>query len=220
VHPYDPTAAQLRSRKRKAVLAGGAVLGLGATMTLAAWTDDVWVSGSFSAGKFNVQGAIDPAGTAWADYNTSATAGTLGFTVNPTVMTPNESVFAPLKLRVDPASNSYNAAITVPSAPTGPATANTANSAFFTALRVTLFNVAPPNCNAAGTATAAAITGFDNVALTTTTTTTILTLDKASTTGQGVCFKVTLPAGAAAAVQGGTTGSLTWKFNATSVQPA
>ena len=36
-----PSVKLDRNRKRKALLAGGVVLGLGATMTLAAWTDDV-----------------------------------------------------------------------------------------------------------------------------------------------------------------------------------
>ncbi|MDX2356182.1 SipW-dependent-type signal peptide-containing protein [Dietzia sp. PP-33] len=208
-------AAESRLRKRKAVLAGGVVLGLGATMTLAAWTDDVWVSGSFSAGKFNVQGSVD-AGATWNEYNTSGSAGTLPFTVPVTAMSPGDSVFAPLHLRVDPSANSYNAAITVPTAPTGPAVVNTANTAFFGALRVTLYNVAPGSCTSGGTASATALSGFNNVALGTTTTSTLITLDKSSTP-QVVCFKVTLPSGSPTTVQGGTTGALTWNFNATSV---
>lgn len=203
-----------RSRKRKAILAGGIVLGLGASMTLAAWTDDVWVSSSFSAGSFNVQGAVDPAGTSWREYNTSGGAGPLVFTVPVSAMSPGDSVFAPLNLRVDPAKNSYDAAITLPTAPSAPATGD-ANIAFFGALKVTLFNVAPGSCSSTGTSLAAPLSGFNSVALGTTTTSPLLTLDKNSTP-QGICFKVSLPAGAPSTVQGGTTGALTWNFDATS----
>lgn len=212
-HPSNDAKVS-RLRKRKALLAGGAVLGLGATMTLAAWTDDVWVSGSFTAGKFNVQGSVD-SGVTWTEYNTSGTAGTLPFTVPVTAMSPGDSVFAPLHLRVDPSANSYNAAVTVPTAPTGPAVGEPANSAFFSALRVTLYSVAAGNCSSSGTTSATPLTGFNNVAPGTTTTSTVLTLDKNSTP-QVVCFKVTLPQGSPATVQGGSTGALTWNLNATS----
>lgn len=208
------TPAESRSRKRKAILAGGIVLGLGASMTLAAWTDDVWVSSSFSAGRFNVQGAVDLAGTAWGEYNTSGGAGPLIFTVPVTAMSPGDSVFAPLNLRVDPTKNSYDAAITLPTAPSAPATGD-ANKAFFGALKVTLYNVTPSNCSSTGTSLATPLSGFNGVALGTTTTSPLLTLNKNSTP-QGICFKISLPAGAPMTVQGGTTGALSWNFNATS----
>ncbi|MGN0100641.1 MAG: SipW-dependent-type signal peptide-containing protein [Dietzia sp.] len=213
-----------RNRKRKALLAGGLVLGLGATATLAAWTDDVWVNGTFTAGKFNVQGAVTATSGNWAtasnwqELNTSGTAGTLAFTVNPAAMTPGDAVYAPLNLRVDPSKNSYNAAITLPTAPTGPASATPAeNQAFFNALRVTLYNVAPGSCSSAGIGATAGITGLTNVALTTTATTPIAALElNKDSTAKGVCFKVELPADSNANVQGGTTGTLTWNFRATS----
>ena len=51
---------------RKALLAGGAVLGIGASVTLAAWSDDSWVSGVFNTkktggrGLFTIQTALAP----------------------------------------------------------------------------------------------------------------------------------------------------------------
>lgn len=200
-----------RRRRRKALLAGGIVLGLGAAMTLAAWSDDVFVNGSFAAGQFGIEGAVDNAGTAWQQYDSSPGGG-LAFTLNPQTMAPGDAVYAPLNLRVDQAKNSYDATITLPTAPTGPATASTANSALFNALRVSLYNVPPAQCNANGT-TGTAMSGFDGVALSTTTTTTMLTLDKADTVGKGICFKVSLPTDAPASVQGGQTGSLVWQFH-------
>lgn len=214
-----PTVDETRSRRRKAILAGGVVLGLGAAMTLAAWSDDVWVSGNFSAGSFNVEGAVDPAGTAWNEYDTQGTAGALTFTMNPQTMAPGDSVYAPLMLRVDPAADDYDANISIPTAPTGPVTVTTANNAFFNNLTVTLYNLPATSCTATATATATAIPDFNNVALTTTTANTILTLDNDDTVGQGVCFQVTLSDAAPATVQGATTGDLTWQFHAESVDP-
>lgn len=206
-----------RNRKRKAVLAGGVVLGLGATVTLAAWTDDVWVTSSFSAGKFNVQAAVDTAGTGWAEFNSSPGGG-LTFTVAPTAMTPGQSVYAPLNLRVGPDASQYNAKITLAAAPAGPATASQANTAFFGALKLSLFNVPPANCNKDGT-TGTPLPGFDHVALSHTSTAELLTLS-GDRTPKGVCVKVTLDSGVTSTAQGGQTGSLTWRFNAESVDPA
>lgn len=213
---------QSRGRKRKALLAGGVVLGLGATMTLAAWTDDVWVNGSFKAGTFNVQGAVNSAGTDWLEYNSSAGGGLI-FAVTPAAMTPGQSVYAPLNLRVGPNVSEYNAKVTVATAPAVPAT-GPANIAFFDKLRLSLYNVPPGNCNAAGTnektpTPTPALEHFDNAVLTkmSPTNSTLLTLIGSTSAPQGVCFRVTLDPSATSAVQGGQTGQLTWKFNAVSV---
>lgn len=208
----DPTS---RRRKRKALLAGGTVLGLGTAVTLAAWTDDVWVSGTFAAGTFNLQGAVDSAGTAWADYDTQGGAGGMSFTVNPSAMTPGDSVYAPLNLRIGPNVAGYDANISLPTVPTGPASSTpAANLNFFNALRLSLYNVPPTNCNAAGTA-GAPMTGFNSVPLNTPKSTTMLTLNR-NMTPQGICFKVTLLSTATTSVSGGTTGPLTWNFRAES----
>lgn len=216
-----PVDFQARGRKRKALLAGGVVLGLGATMTLAAWSDDVWVSGSFNAGTFNVQGAVDSAGTNWQEYNSSAGGG-LTFTVAPTAMTPGQSVYAPLNLRVGPNASEYNAKITVATAPSPPASG--ANLEFFNKLRISFYNVSPANCNFAGTdgktpTPTPTMPDFSYELLTKTTPTngTLLTLIGSSSAAQGVCFRVTLDPSATSAVQGGQTGQLTWQFNAVSV---
>lgn len=111
------TPAQRRSRKRKAVLAGGIVLGLGATMTLAAWSDTEYANGVFSAGKFNVQGnpstATPPTGS-WADNYASPGAG-LTFSANFDKMTPGTTVYAPFSLRIDPTKANYDASVHIES---------------------------------------------------------------------------------------------------------
>lgn len=218
-HDVDTVA---RRRKRKALLAGGSVLGLGTAVTLAAWTDDVWVSSSFAAGTFNVQGAVSPDGDwttpQWEELETAGGAGALSFTVAPTAMSPGDSVYAPLLLRVGPDASDLNASITLPTAPTGPAVANAANDAFFDALELSLYNLPPGDCTATVTDAATALTGFDGTSLNTTSASILLTLD-GDMTAQGVCFKVTLSPDAPTVVQGGQTGDLTWNFHAESVDP-
>ena len=49
----------LRSRKVRAILAGGLVLGLGAAVTLAAWNDSEFAKGTFTSGSLNIQGSVD-----------------------------------------------------------------------------------------------------------------------------------------------------------------
>ncbi|MBB1022229.1 hypothetical protein G6030_13170, partial [Dietzia sp. E1] len=51
----NPPSRPARSRRTRAVLAGGSVLGIGAVVTLAAWTDDNWAGSTFSGGTFAVE---------------------------------------------------------------------------------------------------------------------------------------------------------------------
>lgn len=90
-------------RKRKALLAGGVVLGIGAAVTLAAWSDDVFADGIFQTGTFELQGAID--GTTFQDYDGPAGdadggVGRLTFAQDPLNLTPNVEVFAPISLQL------------------------------------------------------------------------------------------------------------------------
>ncbi|MGN7227786.1 SipW-dependent-type signal peptide-containing protein [Dietzia maris] len=216
----SPNSALLdRKRKRKALLAGGVVLGLGGTVTLAAWTDDVWVNSTISSGKFNVQAAVDVNGTTWAEHNATP-GGALTFTVAATAaaMTPGDSVYAPINFRVDPGANSYDAEIRLSSAPSGAAVSSTANDALFSNLTVAIYKLAPASCTATGTGAATPV--VTGPLSTTYTASPFFTLSKTAspdTTPQALCFKITLNAGAPAAVKGGTTSQLVWKFDAKSV---
>lgn len=49
----------LWSRRIRALLASGLVLGVGATITLAAWNDSEYATGSVTAGHFSVEGSAD-----------------------------------------------------------------------------------------------------------------------------------------------------------------
>lgn len=87
-----------RSRKTKAILAGGLVLGVGAAITLAAWNDSEFVTGTFNAGHFNVQGSAN--GTDFADHASGSPA-TLSFSTGFDKISPNQTVAAPYVLHLD-----------------------------------------------------------------------------------------------------------------------
>lgn len=102
--PLNPDAQrkQDRARKRKAILAGGVVLGLGAAVTLAAWSDDVFADGTFNTGSFDLIGspgntaALDEA--AYDQYETTAGAADLSFQIDALEMYPGETVAAPFSI--------------------------------------------------------------------------------------------------------------------------
>ncbi|WP_170931988.1 SipW-dependent-type signal peptide-containing protein [Brachybacterium massiliense] len=83
----------------RALLASGLVLGAGATTTLAAWTDQVFVEGQFAASTFVVEAnpsqPYDGAGGSWAAY--AEEAAVLQFEA--TEMTPGSTRYASLALR-------------------------------------------------------------------------------------------------------------------------
>lgn len=111
--PITPDAQQKqdRARKRKAILAGGVVLGLGAAVTLAAWSDDVFANGNFFTGTFEMEGnsALSTQTASWQQWDTTPGA-TLSFrqelstTINPTELQFNETVWAPLSVRLSEAT--------------------------------------------------------------------------------------------------------------------
>lgn len=101
--PLTPDAQlkqQERSRKRKAILAGGVVLGLGAAVTLAAWSDDVFANGTFNTGSFELQGSLD--GTTFLDYDGPAYdpigSASLDFQLEAEEMAPSQTVYAPFTI--------------------------------------------------------------------------------------------------------------------------
>lgn len=98
-HITADASAQDRKRKRKALLAGGLVLGLGAAATLAAFSDDVFGSGSFNTGDFNIEGSAD--GTGYAEHSTAGDAADLTFALNALQMSPGQTVYAPFSIRID-----------------------------------------------------------------------------------------------------------------------
>ena len=90
------------SRRARALLASGVVLGLGTTATLAAYTDSEWATGSFSANatvqdKLELEGSPD--GTTWSESVTMKT------TLDGTKMVAGQIYYSPLYLRTTDTTN-------------------------------------------------------------------------------------------------------------------
>jgi predicted ribosomally synthesized peptide with SipW-like signal peptide len=100
-------------RKVRAILAGGLVLGIGAAVTLASWSDSEFAKGTFGAGHFNMQGSAN--GVDFSDHVSAGTAASLGFSVGFDNLSPNDTVAAPYVLRLDPATTN-NAVVSVATA--------------------------------------------------------------------------------------------------------
>ncbi len=181
-------------------LAGGLVLGVGAAVTLAAWNDSEFVTGTFTAGTFNLQGSTTD-GTTFSDHAVSP-GGALTFTVPAAALSPTDTTQAPFAVRL--AANTTNGAnvVLTTEPPTGTVTNHTYPMTIHSA-----WGCAP------GTITSTPITG---AALNAGTTSFALAAGS-PTTNPGaavfVCFTVTAGAGL---VQG-QTGAAIWKFTATSV---
>ncbi|OFI39068.1 hypothetical protein BIU82_15590 [Arthrobacter sp. SW1] len=198
------TEQTTRTRARgkvRAFLAGGLVLGVGATVVLAAWNDSEFGTGTFTAGTFNMQGSTD--GTTYADH-AAAPGATLPFTVNPANLAPGDTVYAPFAVRLA-ANTSTGATVTVNGATAGGSVANLS----YQLLQTTSFGCSADTTGtelvAAGTALDGALSG--------------VTFDLAAGSpvtdpGQAafLCFKVTAGAGL---VQG-QTGTATWELAAAS----
>ncbi|WP_404850577.1 SipW-dependent-type signal peptide-containing protein [Dietzia kunjamensis] len=111
-NPMTPQNQQKRQdsrRKRKAILAGGVVLGLGAAVTLAAWSDDVWADGLFTTGgTFLIEGSKDAIGGTQA-FNAAQEeddAIRLTFTTgtDAAALTPGDTLYAPFAIRLTASS--------------------------------------------------------------------------------------------------------------------
>lgn len=89
------------SKKVKAFLAGGLVLGVGAAVTLAAWTDQEWAAADFHAGSFNLQSSVTGKPDDFHDHNAETGAATLNFQLPATgKLAPGEKFAAPFVLRL------------------------------------------------------------------------------------------------------------------------
>ncbi len=199
--PPRATRRRALSRKTKAILAAGLVLGVGAAVTLAAWNDSEFAQGTFTAGTFNLVGSTD--GTTFTDHATVGTAATLGFTVNASTLSPGAVTAAPFAVEL--AANTTNDAIVTIS---NAATTGTVTQLTYELLQTTTFGCTP------------ATTGTDLVPAGTALTTVPGSTTFALTHGTGgaagapvfLCFKVTAGAG----LTQGQTGSATWQFAAAS----
>lgn len=110
-----------RRRMVMAIIAGGTALGVAGLVTLAAWNDNEWVFGGTSpdggdgvgTSSFNVQqyawsGPTAPTvaadGDDFGDFETNADGNALMFNVNPSGLTPGDTIYAPVALTTDAGS--------------------------------------------------------------------------------------------------------------------
>lgn len=203
-------ATKNTQRKVLAVLAGGLVLGVGAAVTLAAWNDSEFATGTFTAGSFNIEGSTTGATTGYAEHNVDDgdAAATLTFELADVAasMAPDDVVYAPFWVRLD--STTTNDATLLPTGITAGTGGNEANLSY----TVTAI-AAGDTCGASATGTVVA----QGTSLSTQTGATSVPLTKGAapaTAGTPVqlCFAVT----AGADLVEGAAATGTWEFTATS----
>jgi predicted ribosomally synthesized peptide with SipW-like signal peptide len=207
----------------RALLAAGGVVGVGAAVTLAAWTDTEWVFGGtgdpdtpIGSSVFEVQqNVFDGAG--FVDRETEPEAGALDFTIASGALSPGAVVYAPMQLRATAGSVAGTVVLNGAVAGTG------TDAALFGVLRYQVrTGVAAAACNATGMAgTSAADLVVAGSALTTAGTGTFALPAAASATTPGtavdVCFAMTFPATSTDTGLQGQVAFPVWNFVATSV---
>lgn len=194
-----------RKRKIRALLAGGVVLGVGAAVTLAAWTDQEWATGDFAAGSFGIEGSTD--GSAFADHETADGAATLDFQIGADNLTPGDTVAAPFVLRTVQGT-SYDAAVELTSA------AGTGDNAPHLTYGITQVG-AVGDCVAGATGTEIMAPG---TALDTAAGAAGFTLDAATADAAGAPVVLCLQVTAGDTLEQAGTATASWEFTATSVE--
>lgn len=200
-------AKRLRSRRVRALLAGGLVFGVGAAMTLAAWNDSEYGTATFTAGTFGIVGATD--GTTFVEHNPTgtppSTAAALSFTVPVASMAPGRTTHALFSVKTVTGSVSGTALLTS----TSPA--GTGLGGYLTyGVKVVSSTV----CNATTYAASTNVVVADGTAMATGSSTSQVLAANGSAQ-VNYCFAVTLPVGTGNAAQG-LTAIQTWQVQGTS----
>ncbi|MBB5639454.1 SipW-dependent-type signal peptide-containing protein [Cryobacterium roopkundense] len=200
-----------RGTRLRALLAGGLVLGIGATVTVASWNDSEYASATFTSSVFDTESSVQ--GAAYAD-NVSAPGPVVTF--SGAGLSPGVSRYLSVNIRSK--TNSVAGAAVL----SGAVVTGTDAATLGSALRYRVVRGDTACTAAAFTAAATYVVGTPTVSR-------VLTgaqepgvsnlLAAAPSTGPGAatgfCFEVTLPAGADNALQGKAAGA-TWLFTATS----
>jgi predicted ribosomally synthesized peptide with SipW-like signal peptide len=187
----------------RAVLAGGLVLGVGATLTLASWNDSEYASGSFAASTFNTESST--VSGVWAS-NTSAPGASLAF--NATAMSPSVSQYAWVNIRTTAAST-VGGTITLAS--------STTSGTLIPVLqyRAVLTAAIDTTCDSSafsGTPTYIAGSAATYLAVTTVPASPVASAITSPSGELRYCFDVRVQSGANNTYQGGT-GTVTWLFS-------
>ena len=208
-----------------ALLSGGLVLGLGATATLATWSDNEWVFGGvdgatpgIGTSTFEVEQSRDAANTAWDQFETS-NGGLLTLDAKALALTPGDSTYTRVSLRST--STSVAGKINLLAATTAIAPQPVSDTGLWAALRlrVVVTTGAAPACTA-GSFSDGAVYAVGTFAAPALMTATPATLDSSLTAlggnQQNYCFQITLPAGSADTLQGKTV-TPAWQFHSESL---
>lgn len=207
----ERTGRRLRNRRIKAVLAGGLVFGIGATATLAAWTDTEAASGSFEAGTFNIDLSVDKT---WGNSRE--------MTFKATGMYPGSKVYAPAYVRTTAATTMKGQIQVVGSGVSGSANTIAESLEYRTVTRSfpSAAEAFASPCDAsafAGSPTFVFGGGASKQPLRASATSSAKqTVSPVAGSVQAYCFEVVLPASTPSAAQG-TSAAHTWTFNAESV---
>lgn len=200
-------ARQARSRRIRAILAGGLVLGVGVTATLAAWNDSEFGSTTFTAGTFNIVGSTD--GTNFSQH-ASAPGASLTFaapSVSISALTPGDKAYAFFSVKtVNP---SMAGSVLIKGASSN---ASSLGAQLTYSVRTV---TAAANCSSTGWATASVVTGLPNGAALTAAATSSQVLNADGGNQVNYCIEVAMSATAPTTVQG-TSQQVTWEFAATS----
>lgn len=219
-----------RRRKALAIIAGGTAVGVAGLVTLAAWNDNEWVFGGTSGdggdgvgtSQFNVQqnaweGTSAPTTAGFADFETNP-GDALIFNVNPTGLTPGDTIYAPVALKTTANSIAGGLQLTPAVAAAGKTAVDDAGAlwnALTYSVRVTDDATAATNCapDTFADAGAAVVTGH---ALSAAIPDAPQELEAAGGNVQYYCFAITLPETADNQDLQGRTVFPAWRFAATS----
>lgn len=206
-HGFRASPRRLRT-KAKALLAGGLVLGVGASVTMAAWTDNEYAQGTFTASIFNTESSVN-LGTNWAD---NVTAPGPAMTFAGTGMSPTATRYAPFWIRSKAGSVAGTVAL---------AAATTNNATFAAALELRVVTYTSGSCGAGLFISGAPYVVGSFAAPATLTTAGALAQALVATPGPGAgtpiqyCFQVSMRSDAANTLQDQSI-TVTWHLVATS----
>lgn len=210
--PQRVSPSRGTSRKVRALLAGGLVLGVGAAITLAAWNDSEYATGTFTSGTFEIEGTADVVSLPYVAHPSESPA-VLEFTVPDLAanLTPGDVVYTPYWIRLTEDST-INGALSVASVTTLDVFGSNSSQMSYEVWELSLMDV----CDSTASVTGSLLASADSLSSGSPTISNDADLQKGSgSPGEAVQLCVAVTAGSGLQ-QGGETVS-TWRFQAESV---
>jgi predicted ribosomally synthesized peptide with SipW-like signal peptide len=184
--------SRLRSRRVRALLASGLVLGVGGAVTLAAWNDSEHATAAFTASRFGIVGWTGDEQTSFDDHATREGAAALAFSpAGP--LAPGTTMYALFSVRTLDASVAGPARLTADAANSGVGTLGQYLSYGVTAISDTA-------CDATTFSTGTTVIPPGSPLTTSATASQPLEADGANQVNY--CFAITMPANTPSAAQG------------------